>query len=975
MPLNPLIAIDLPGEPAGVPGEARVFPYSKIGSSAVTVTLSLGSTVGITSYLWEILDQPIGATAVLSDPAAPAPTFDATQAAPGSYLIRCIGNNGVASTTNGVAFTTENKALRAPAAGEKTEFDAVDGWKTSLNEVINETDLGVSGALQYQGTWNASTNTPTLVSSTGTTGHYYVVSVAGTTDLDGITDWQIGDWAVFNGSVWEKVDNTQLFYWNRTGSVLSPENSGDSLKLDAAGAAVDIIRDEDDMISDDPAALATQQSIKKYVDDSIPSVFWNRAGSVLSPLTAGDRVEITIADTENAVPLSLIQNDSTNDPDVLSIENAGSGDAIAFSGGGSHKISSTATLEIESVAVSIDASAASNFTVSGATADLTLGARAATITLNESDETTLDGAFTATSIVGALNELKGEIVAESLWNRAASVLSPQNAGDGLSVDATTAIDLESDVSSGFAVSGSDAGDLTLFLDAANAGAGDGIISINADSVESASQWTITAEDPSDHVALKLINQDTTGARSNVLEITSNPIPTGAWNTTTGYAISLNSPTTYNIISFGDSNGFFGGYATATSRTGGFTYQATGAGAADILLATIGLPSASGNATVTVEGVQEDGATGDASARLRSETKNGNGAAKTTVQSITRAAGNAETQIFSNNEGTGTSTVNVWSTGNASGSALATVEIRARQANVSSTANSVVQITANNAGSGLATIAISAQDDINFTARSGSITLNESGETILSGFSATSLIGALNELKSEIPFPDYAGIFVKDNSTSTSITLANSWFKFTLFDTNLPDEDSVSDQANDRVTIGATRDYSVSFSASGESAVGNKTFEYSVFEVSSTETLITGATQANPVVVTASGHGLSNGQKVAIKSVGGMTEISDRIFTVANVTASTFELQDDNSTNIDGTGFTAYTGGGTAAQATELTAHVKRLFAAGGAGDFGAFGSDTIASLTSGNHVELYISGLTDTTNFTIEDINLKIERL
>jgi hypothetical protein len=34
------------------------------------------------------------------------------------------------------------------------------------------------------------------------------VDVAGTTNLDGITDWQIGDWAIFNGTVWQKVDNT-----------------------------------------------------------------------------------------------------------------------------------------------------------------------------------------------------------------------------------------------------------------------------------------------------------------------------------------------------------------------------------------------------------------------------------------------------------------------------------------------------------------------------------------------------------------------------------------------------------------------------------------------------------------------------------------------------------------------------------------------------------------------------------------------
>ena len=73
---------------------------------------------------------------------------------------------------------------------------------------VSELPAAVLGALSYQGTWDASTNTPTLTSSVGTKGYYYVVSVAGSTNLNGITDWLVGDWAVFNGSVWQKVDNT-----------------------------------------------------------------------------------------------------------------------------------------------------------------------------------------------------------------------------------------------------------------------------------------------------------------------------------------------------------------------------------------------------------------------------------------------------------------------------------------------------------------------------------------------------------------------------------------------------------------------------------------------------------------------------------------------------------------------------------------------------------------------------------------------
>jgi hypothetical protein len=73
---------------------------------------------------------------------------------------------------------------------------------------ISEIPDSIIGALSYQGTWNASTNTPTLTSSVGTKGYYYVVSVAGTTNLNGVTDWQVGDWAVYNGTAWQKIDNT-----------------------------------------------------------------------------------------------------------------------------------------------------------------------------------------------------------------------------------------------------------------------------------------------------------------------------------------------------------------------------------------------------------------------------------------------------------------------------------------------------------------------------------------------------------------------------------------------------------------------------------------------------------------------------------------------------------------------------------------------------------------------------------------------
>lgn len=67
--------------------------------------------------------------------------------------------------------------------------------------------LGPSTGLTYKGPWDASANNPVLTSGVGTPGDYYIVSIAGTTNLDGITDWQIGDWAIYDTTVWFKIDN------------------------------------------------------------------------------------------------------------------------------------------------------------------------------------------------------------------------------------------------------------------------------------------------------------------------------------------------------------------------------------------------------------------------------------------------------------------------------------------------------------------------------------------------------------------------------------------------------------------------------------------------------------------------------------------------------------------------------------------------------------------------------------------------
>lgn len=64
----------------------------------------------------------------------------------------------------------------------------------------------ITGAMVYKGTWDASTNTPTIPPASSTNlGWLYVVSVAGATTIDGISNWNVSDWLVSDGTVWQRV--------------------------------------------------------------------------------------------------------------------------------------------------------------------------------------------------------------------------------------------------------------------------------------------------------------------------------------------------------------------------------------------------------------------------------------------------------------------------------------------------------------------------------------------------------------------------------------------------------------------------------------------------------------------------------------------------------------------------------------------------------------------------------------------------
>ena len=119
------------------------------------------------------------------------------------------GQVNTVATGNSSTLTSSGTTAKTltPVTGTVNLSSANLATGAQIQTAIN---TALTGVLQFEGTWNASTNTPTLASNVGTSGDYYIVSVAGSTNLNGITDWAVGDWAVFGNTTWTKVDNTAV---------------------------------------------------------------------------------------------------------------------------------------------------------------------------------------------------------------------------------------------------------------------------------------------------------------------------------------------------------------------------------------------------------------------------------------------------------------------------------------------------------------------------------------------------------------------------------------------------------------------------------------------------------------------------------------------------------------------------------------------------------------------------------------------
>ena len=118
-----------------------------------------------------------------------------------------LGNNGFIKARN-FADDADVDVIKVNASNE---IELASKPKVGSETLAYMSDIPTLPSMfEIQGNWNANTNTPTLsngTNGTGATYPLYIVNVAGTSTVDGVSTWSVGDMIYFANSAWHKMDN------------------------------------------------------------------------------------------------------------------------------------------------------------------------------------------------------------------------------------------------------------------------------------------------------------------------------------------------------------------------------------------------------------------------------------------------------------------------------------------------------------------------------------------------------------------------------------------------------------------------------------------------------------------------------------------------------------------------------------------------------------------------------------------------
>lgn len=164
--------------------------------------------------------EGIGEGGVYYDSTLKAPMYyDGTQAKPMAGTPDHEALTGLLGGETGYhGHNSEAMQQRAEAAGAAGGYLVLDGQALIP---IDKIPVGLLGGLTPKGAWDPATNTPTLANPAPATtrGWFYIASGSSEDQLG--KEWKSGDWAISDGSVWQKIDNTDKVasVFGRTGAV------------------------------------------------------------------------------------------------------------------------------------------------------------------------------------------------------------------------------------------------------------------------------------------------------------------------------------------------------------------------------------------------------------------------------------------------------------------------------------------------------------------------------------------------------------------------------------------------------------------------------------------------------------------------------------------------------------------------------------------------------------------------------------
>lgn len=166
------------------------------------------ATAGLTIKAGVIVNADINASAAIELSKLAALTASRALQSDGSGVISASSVTstelGYLSGVTSAIQTQLNGKQSTSEKGQANGYASLDGGgKVPVSQLPNS-------IMEYQGTWDASTNSPALADGAGSIGDVYRVSVAGTQDLgSGNITFAVGDYAILNASlVWEKADTT-----------------------------------------------------------------------------------------------------------------------------------------------------------------------------------------------------------------------------------------------------------------------------------------------------------------------------------------------------------------------------------------------------------------------------------------------------------------------------------------------------------------------------------------------------------------------------------------------------------------------------------------------------------------------------------------------------------------------------------------------------------------------------------------------